>query len=117
MLQLQGHEPDGQLLVPRITAFPTHGTLFNVYPNGTLAEPVSELSTFASEHLVAQWVQRVVGQPEEWGSTAEFLQFVNATLEDVYAGAVPQVGDCASNIMERYYWYTERYYWSHCQSQ
>ncbi len=94
VFQLQGFDPNKQDMVAKITRFPEHGVLYNVWPNGTIGLPILTLSTYASETVISQWVSEVVGFSSEWQDTAAYLASVNVTMEEVRRGTVSQVDGC-----------------------
>ena len=81
--ELPGIELDGQLLIGRIVKFPAHGTLYNIHPNGSVADPIAKTSTHDSEAVIAQWVHRVLNYSSEWGSTSSYVQYLNMSEADV----------------------------------
>lgn len=89
--QLVGYEPDNGYLVARVFKFPANGTLYNVNDDGSIGDPVAEVSSPASDNIVRQWVKKVLAFQSEWASSSQFLQSLNTTLDDVYGGDVPQV--------------------------
>ncbi len=89
--QLPGFEPDDQFLVARIVSFPSHGTLHDVYVNGSIGGPIVSTSSLESEVILAQWVSSVVGFSSEWTVTEDFLASIGATRQSVLAGNVSQV--------------------------
>jgi hypothetical protein len=91
VFQLQGFDPNKQDMVAKITRFPEHGVLYNVWPNGTIGSAIYTRSTRESETVISQWASEVVGFSTEFQSTAAYLASVNVTMEEAMEGSVPSV--------------------------
>jgi hypothetical protein len=98
-LHLPGYNAVNRQLTARIVQFPAHGTLHQSF-NSKIGPPVSQLPTLASQTPIIQYASRVLRVSSEWTVTEAYLASINATLDDVYAGRVPQAefGSCYCSL-------------------
>jgi hypothetical protein len=97
---LPGYNAVNRQLTARIVEFPAHGTLHQTAGDRLIGPPVSKLPTLASQTPIVQYASRVVRVSSEWTVTDAYLESINATLDDVYAGRIPQseFGSCYCSL-------------------